>query len=345
MNIQAHDQSAQAPRVIVMTDFPPINVIPGSTFIEGEPPEMYSDPDDVQSMIRLLLYTNDLDVEALIASAGSLANIARKKNILDLLDVYEQVQPNLAKHDPSYPTADALRAITWQGLDGSWGSPHFGRPGLLVDNMLGAGKDTEASEAIIRIVDKPDDRLVWVCVWGGSCELGQAIWKVQHSRSAIELAHFLSKLRIFLIGRQDNTADWMLDNFPNLFVITSEKNYKGMFWNAPGADHSLADLPWANDNLRQGHGPLGAVYPRSGWNHELPGVWEGDTPSYLHLLSAVRGVNDPEKPDQGGWGGKFVQPDPAKKHWWDDPIGPEAVYKWRPDVQADLADRADWMLP
>jgi len=103
MDKQTINQTATAPRVIAMTDFPPINVIPGSTFKEGEPREMYSDPDDVQSLIRLLLYANELEIEGLVASAGSLANIARKRNILDVLDVYEQVQPNLAEHDPRYP--------------------------------------------------------------------------------------------------------------------------------------------------------------------------------------------------------------------------------------------------
>lgn len=342
---QTNSQNLIKPRIIAMTDFPPINVIAGSTFKEGEPRHMYSDPDDVQSLVRLLLYANDLEIEALVASAGSLANIARKKNILDVLDVYEQVQPNLAKHDPRYPTADTLRAITVEGLDGTWGSPHFRTTGLPIDDMLGADKDTEASEAIIRIVDKPDDRPVWVCVWGGPCEVAQAIWKVQHTRSTKEFVQFISKLRIFQIGRQDNTADWMLDNFPDLFIITSENNYKGMAWDAPGSDHSLSDLKWANENLREGHGPLGAIYPRSGWNAKTPGVWEGDTPSYLHLISAVRGVNDPDKPDQGGWGGKFIQPDSTKNHWWDDPMGPKAVYQWRADVQAELKQRADWMLP
>jgi hypothetical protein len=118
-----------------------------------------------------------------------------------------------------------------------------------------------------------------------------------------------------------------------------------MFWNSPGSDPALSDLEWVNENLRQGHGPLGAVYPRSGWNSEMPGVWEGDTPSYLLLISAVRGVNDPEKPDEGGWGGVFVQPNLGKNHWFDDPMGPKAVYQWRADVQAELKQRADWMLP
>ena len=332
------------PRVVVMTDFPPINVIPGSTFKPGEPPEMYSDPDDVQSMVRLLLHANDLEVEALIASAGSFANIAVKQHILDVLDVYAQVQPNLAKHDQRYPTADALRAVTYQGQDGTWGSPHF-RGGIPVEQMLGEGLENEASEAIIEIVDRPDDRPVWICVWGGPCEAAKAIWKVQQTRSTDELAAFLGKLRIFLIGRQDNTADWLLGTFPELFVIVSEDNYKGMFWSAPGSDTSLGNLEWTNAHLREGHGPLGAVYPRSGFLADQPGVWEGDTPSILHLVSAVRGVNDPEQPDEGGWGGKFVRPDPARNHWWDDPIGPDAVHMWRADVSAELVKRADWMLP
>lgn len=333
-----------APRVVVMTDFPPINVLPGSTYRDGEPREMYSDPDDVQSLIRLLLYTNDLDLEGLIASAGSLANIARKRNILDVLDVYEEVQQNLARHDPRYPTAEALRAVTWQGLDGAWGSPSFGVEGKPLDTLIGIGKDTEASEAIIRVVNAPDPRPVWVCAWGGSCEVAQAIWKVRHTRAAQAFTRFLGKLRLYLICRQDNTTDWLLDSFPNLFIILSEKNYRGMFWNSPGSDPTLSNLTWTNENLRTGHGPLAAAYPRSGWNSETPGVWEGDTPSYLHLVSAVRGVNDPEKPDEGGWGGKFAQRDPHKSHWFDDRTGQAAVYRWRPAVQAEFKQRADWML-
>ena len=45
-------------RVIITTDFPAI-------------PVKNSDPDDVQSMVRFLLYSNEFDVEGLIASAGS----------------------------------------------------------------------------------------------------------------------------------------------------------------------------------------------------------------------------------------------------------------------------------
>ena len=247
---------------------------------------MYSDPDDVQSMIRLLLYANDLEIEALVASAGTYANVARKRNILDVLDVYEQVQPNLVKHDPRYPTADALRSVTWQGLDGAWGSPYFKTPGMPLDELIGEGKDTEASEGIIRVVDKSDPRPVWVCVWGGTCEVAQAIWKVRNTRGAEAFARFLSKLRIYSICRQDNTTDWLLDTFPGLFIILSENNYRGMFWNSPGSDPTLSDLEWANENLRQGHGPLGAAYPRSGWNQRRRRAYGREIPLRTCIWSA-----------------------------------------------------------
>jgi hypothetical protein len=68
-------------------------------------------------------------------------------------------------------------------------------------------------------------------------------------------------------------------------------------------------------------------------------------PWFLHLVSAVRGLNDPEKPDQPGWGGQFVRKTPSRNHWLDDPAGGETVSKWRVEVQADFARRADWMWP
>jgi hypothetical protein len=331
------------PRVVISSDFPPLDVIP----VKGckGPAEKCSDPDDVQSMVRFLLYTNEFDVEGLVASAGTNANIAKKQNILDILDRYDQVDENLRRHDSRYPTADKLRSVTWQGRSNTWGTPKVLSTAKPLDEILGDGKDSEASNAIISVVDRPDPRPVWVCVWGGSREVAQAIWKVRATRSPARLKRFLSKLRIYLIVKQDSTAQWLLDSFPNLFVILSEKNYMGMFWNIPGSDPKLADLAWIDAHIRQGHGPLGAVYPQSGWDPKYPGQQEGDTPSFLHLVSAMRQLNDPENPDQGGWGGKFVRPDTSRNHWFDDPAGTQTVFRWRPQVQAEFALRADWMLP
>jgi hypothetical protein len=333
------------PRVVVSTDFPPLDVIPVKGVTPGDPPAKCSDPDDVQSMVRFLLYANEFEVEGLVASAGTFANVARKQNLLDLLDRYDQVDENLRRQDSRYPTADKLRARTWQGRDGTWGAPAVGTTTRRLEDIFGDGKDSEASEAIIRIVDRPDPRPVWICVWGGSREVAQAIWKVRATRSPAESETLLGRLRLYLIARQDATTDWLLEHFPTLFVLLSEKNYMGMFWVSSDVNREVVDLAWVNAHLREGHGPLGAAYPASGWDPKVPGVWEGDTPSFLHLVSAVRGLNDPEKPDQPGWGGQFVRKLPARNHWHDDPAGGRTVSKWRVEVQADFARRADWMLP
>lgn len=42
-------------RVIISSDFPPLDVIPGGA-VYG-PAEKHSDPDDLQSMVRFLLYS------------------------------------------------------------------------------------------------------------------------------------------------------------------------------------------------------------------------------------------------------------------------------------------------
>ena len=49
----------------------------------------------MQSMVRFLFYANEFEVEGLIATAGTFAMEAQKKNILSVLDQYEKVYDNL----------------------------------------------------------------------------------------------------------------------------------------------------------------------------------------------------------------------------------------------------------
>lgn len=322
------------PRVVVLTDFPPLDTIPGGAGYG--PPNKRSDTDDLQSMVRFLLYTNDFEVEGLVASSGTFANIASKQNILDMLALYGQVLPNLRRHDKRYPTAARLRSVTWQGASGSYGRP--------AAQLIGQGKDSEASEKIIGLLDKPDPRPIWFCVWGGPCDLAQALWKIKETRTPSEAERLLAKVRIYLIGLQDGTGQWLLDTFPKLFVIVSKGNYMGMFNNARGAKTEISDIAWVNEHVRTGHGPLGAAYPKSGFYPETPGVWEGDSPSFLYLVSATRGLNDPEKPEQPSWGGQFLRVDPARNHWTDAPAGAESVWRWREQCQKDFALRMDWCI-
>lgn len=311
-------------RVVISSDFPPLDVI-----MSGGAADQISDPDDVQSIVRFLLYTNEFDVEGLVASSATFANIAKKQNMLDLINLYDKVDENLRKHDSRYPTADYLRSVTYQGRSGTYGGS--------VSNNIGAGKDSEASEAIINIVDKPDPRPVWFSVWGDCSNIAQAIWKVQNTRSAAELKIFLSKIRIYQIAHQDSTIDWLLDNFSDLFIIYSESTFMGFFG---GPNDPLGNHTWINTNIRQNHGPLGAAYPLASMG--VDGLKEGDTPSFLYLVSAAHGMNNPEDPTQESWGGQFVRSG-TTNHWIDGP-GASSISKWKSKYQAEFAERADWML-
>jgi hypothetical protein len=251
-------------------------------------------------MVRFLLYSNEFDIEGLIASAGTFGMVAEKKNILDVIEKYNEVDENLRKHDPDYPTDDYLCSVTYEGL----GNNHninikWGCGKQTWTEIIGEGKDSEASNAIITAADRPDSRPIYICVWGGPREVAQAIWKVQNTRSKKELNAFISKLRIFLIACQDATHDWLMENFPDLFIIESRKTYHGMF--------GVNDRSWAEVNIINNHGSLGAIYPPKAIAG--PGVIEGDSLSFLYLVSANRGINNPEDPTQPSWGGQYIRVD------------------------------------
>ena len=148
------------------------------------------------------------------------------------------------------------------------------------------------------LVDEEDDRPLWITVWGGGNTLAQAVWRVQQDRSAADLKEFLNKLRVYTITDQDrdqrtpfadSSHQWLRREFErDLFFIWDECAWK--FQNGTGKKN------WAEyDTHIQGHGNLGKVYPKYKY-----GV-EGDTPAFLHLMP--NGLNDPNIPTHGGWGG------------------------------------------
>ncbi len=320
-------------RVIMSSDFPPIGVVKGG----DAPNTKKSDPDDMQSMVRFLLYANEFDVEGLIASAGTFAMEAHKKNILGVIDQYEKVYENLKKHDPAYPTADYLRSVTFEGKGKNNGvNVIWGQGKQPYTDIIGEGKDSEASNAIIAAADKPDPRPIWIGVWGGPREIAQAIWDVQNTRSKEELKAFISKLRIFLIAYQDATHGWLMDEFPDLFIIESKNTYQGMF----GGSDPISNLAWVNENICNNHGHLCDVYPHEGMG--CTGVCEGDSPTFMYLVSANRGINDPEDPTQPSWGGQYNRR-ANTNHYFDGP-GRSSISKWRNDYQKEFAERADWCV-
>jgi len=322
------------PRLIVLTDI--------SSLSQRE-----AEPDDGQSLIRLMLYTNELDIEGLIATSNlGHGQRVRPELIHEVIDAYAKDYDNLIGHDKAFPHPDRLRKMVKAG------QPIAG-PKVPFEESFGEGKDTEGSEWIIEVVDKPDPRPVWISIWGGSAELAQALYKVKTTRSAAEVAKFISKLRVQFVYDQDTTGPWIRETFPDLFCIFRHHGIRGMY---RGGDTTLVRSRWVETNIRK-HGALGDLYVnyRGGdvFGRQLgrvDGIKEGDTPTFLNLLR--NGLNVPEHPEWGSWGGRFRK---ADNLWVDaidsignykDDIDPRmaAVYRWRPAWQSDFAARLDWCV-
>jgi hypothetical protein len=306
------------------------------------------DPDDRQSMVRLMLHACDFEIEGLVATAAGTPkelgkDIVKPELIREIVEAYGQVRENLLLHRASYPAADRLLERIKSG------NPKRG-----VAN-LGAGDDTEGSRWIISTADKPDSRPVNIAIWGGSTELAQALWRVRNDRSPSQLAEFLGRLRVHAIGHQDDTGPWIVENFPGLFYILSkapdgkdmrEAVYRGMYL---GGDESLTSREWIDEHVRQGHGPLGALYPSRTWTAPNPhsALKEGDTPSWFYFLED--GLSDPGHPEWGSWGGRFQRGSGLLFVDAPDEVSGQrhvraTVWRWRPQFQRQFQARMDWCV-
>ena len=116
------------------------------------------------SLVRFLLYSNQFDVEGLVATTSTWMKArVRPDVILSVLDAYEKVQPNLLKHAPGFPTAAALRAVVAPG------QPAYGM------EAVGDDKTSPGAELILRAAERADPRPLWVLAWGGTNTLAQAL--------------------------------------------------------------------------------------------------------------------------------------------------------------------------
>lgn len=311
MAFSAAQAAARKPRIVVMTD------------IGG-------DPDDTQSMVRFLLYACDFEVEGLCTGFGhGHYKQTRPDLIRKVVDAYGKVVANLRKHRPDYPSRERLMSLI---KDGHNGDPH----------KVGPGMDSEASDWIIKVLDR-DRRPVWFSIWGGPRELAQAIWKVQSTRSAKQLAAFKRKIRVHSIADQDRTAGWVKQHHPDVFWIFSRSLFRGI-WQA--GDQAIVSPEWLERHVRTGHGPLGPVYPAKASGKA--GVKEGDTPSFFYVLPD--GLSDPEHPQWGNWGGRFRRSGrgneyiPAEDRMNGRPDMLYTIHRWRKAYQNAFEARMDWCV-
>ncbi len=214
-----------------------------------------ADPDDTMSLVRLVTYSNVMDIEGLVAVTSEFQEHQVHPEMIEkVLNAYCEAQPNLARHERGYPTCAALRAKVTHGL------PIYGM------QAVGEGKDSPGSDLIISELHKPDQRPLWLCIWGGPSVLAQALWKIRKTVPAAEAAVLYSKLRVYAISDQDDSGPWIRKEFPSIFYICSPGSFSHATWIGlpgvfPGANNDVVTAEWLAKNIQQGHGPLGCSLP------------------------------------------------------------------------------------
>lgn len=129
----------QRPRVLALTD-------------------ITNGPDE-QSMVRFLLYSNEYNVEGLLATTSiHLPDRVRPEKIRERVETCGEVRGNLIKHADGFLTNRRLLSLIKSG-----------RPARGMEDA-GARKSTEASSHLIEVVDRPGPRPVWVTVCGSVTE-------------------------------------------------------------------------------------------------------------------------------------------------------------------------------
>lgn len=357
--------------------------------------------DDVDSFIRMLLYANEFQLEGLIYSSSMWHYKGDGKGTLftsememtktmygektdlrwpgtewmqDLLNAYEQVQPNLELHASGFPTADHLRSLIRVGN---------------IDFEGEMEKDTEGSDYIkAKLLD---DNLIpiYLQVWGGTNTIARALKSIEDEFENTPkweniYAKVSKKAILFTIMDQDATyKNYISKNWPEVKVYYNASQFWSLAYGwkrvVPTALHPYLVGDFMGQHIINDHGPLTKMYYSYGdgqyqegddehihgnptklvnaqWGsfNKFDFISEGDSPAFLHLIDV--GLDNLENPHFGGWGGCLAQSETSPNRWEDGEQVAEfnpytqkmdAAYpqlRWLRALQQDFAVRADWCI-
>ena len=203
--------------------------------------------DDIDSLLHLLLYANDIDIAGIVVSASThhwtgdgehtleeivenpptnrtrermgLGNDITEWRPMELNWVYDtlrneysEVYPNLIKHDPDYPSPGELIERTKIG------------------NVLFEGdmrEPTEGSNYIMEILLDDDMRDLYLQAWGGTNTIGRALLSIEEEYAGTDqweeiYAKVCEKAVIISFGDQDNVyPEYIAENWPTSAVSTA----------------------------------------------------------------------------------------------------------------------------
>ena len=262
-----------------------------------------TDPDDFQSMIHLMMYSDLFQIEGLVSSPfGN----GRKKHFLEMIDLYEKDFLKFKLQAKNLTAPNDLRKVCKQGA-------------ILSAAYKGYDKPTEGSKWIIKCAKKKSNLPLWVLIWGGIDDLAQAL----HDAPEIE-----KNIRVYFIGGPNkkwsiNAYAYIAQNHPNLWMIEANATYRGWFMDAESPKEISSDAYY--HNYIEGHGEMGKAFK----NYYQGKIKMGDTPSLAYLMNG-----NPENPLAESWGGSFTPISRSSRYVFDrnttikDSIAAYALSEW-----------------
>lgn len=267
--------------------------------------------DDVDSFIRMLLYSNEFKIEGLVYSSSMwhykgdgkgtkfVSEMQMTKEMYGaktdlrwpgtewmngLMDAYEEVYPNLILHAEGYPTANYLRSVIKVGN---------------IDFEGEMEKDTEGSDFIKAKLLDDDVSPLYLQVWGGTNTIARALKSIEeefkNTANWMEVQNKVStKAILFTIMDQDATyKNYIEKTWPDVKVYYNSQQFWALAYNwkktIPTNLHSYLDGGFMGEHIINDHGPLTKMYYSYGDGQKQ----EGDD-EHIH--------GDPAKLENAQWG-------------------------------------------
>lgn len=238
--------------------------------------------DDVDSFIRLLLYSNEFKLEGLIISSSQwhykgdgkgtkfTSEMEMTKTmygertelrwpgeqwIYDLVDAYGKVYPNLVKHSKDYPKPEYLQSQIRIGN---------------IDFEGEMAKDTDGSDFIKAKLLDDDMTPLYLQVWGGTNTIARALKSIEDEYKNTPKWNKIykkvcQKAIIYAILDQDATYKKYIEpNWKDIKVYYNSNQFWcfAYFWKRaiPEQMHSYLEGKFMGEKIINNHGPLTKMY-------------------------------------------------------------------------------------
>lgn len=271
----------------------PVSTIPRPRTIVTADPEL----DDLNSMIRFLLYANEVEIKGLVYASSrfhwrgdgrgteffvpereydrpqtSWRWAPGERFIDDAVDAYAAVHDNLVAHDPRYPSPDALRAVIREGN---------------VDFEGDTSAETPGSQLIADVLLDGEPGPVFLQLWAGPSTVARALMSIEERFAGTDewervRAEVSAKAIITKFASQDATYDdYIAVRWPGIRVIEVATLAWGYMARRTlrAEDLPLLSAEWTRENVTT-QGPLGALYRVWGDGIQMA---PGDLTDYFHL--------------------------------------------------------------